>query len=72
MRVFTRRSGEPSRSIARALDRWIEQVVQHVDAWVSTHDVPSGAQWTKRLRNRSKRPTSASSVLLGISNRPGS
>lgn len=49
MRVFISWSGEPSRSIARVLDRWIESVVQHVDAWVSADDVRSGARWTEAV-----------------------
>lgn len=35
MRVFILWSGEPSRSIARRSNGWIESLVQHVDAWMS-------------------------------------
>jgi hypothetical protein len=43
MRVFISWSGEPSRSIARALDGWLESVVQHVDAWMSDEEI-----WQRR------------------------
>ena len=45
MRVFVSWSGEPSRSVARALDGWLESVVQHVDAWMSDDEISSGARW---------------------------
>ena len=35
MRVFILWSGEPSPSIARRSNGWIESLVQHVDAWMS-------------------------------------
>ena len=49
MKVFISWSGEPSRSIARALDSWLERVVQPVDAWISTHDIASGARWNEAI-----------------------
>jgi TIR domain len=42
-------SGEPSRSIARALDGWLESVVQHVDAWMSDADIGSGQRWNEAI-----------------------
>jgi hypothetical protein len=49
MRVFISWSGEPSRSIARALDGWLESVVQQVDAWMSEEDIGSGARWNDAI-----------------------
>jgi hypothetical protein len=49
VKVFISWSGEPSRSIARALDGWLESVVQHVDAWMSDADIGSGQRWNEAI-----------------------
>lgn len=49
MRVFISWSGEPSRSIARVLDDWLESVVQHVDAWMSDEEIRSGERWSNEI-----------------------
>jgi hypothetical protein len=50
VKVFISWSGEPSRSIARALDGWLESVVQHVDVWMSDEEIGSGQQWNEAIR----------------------
>jgi hypothetical protein len=47
MRVFISWSGQPSRSIARALDGWLESVVQAVDVWMSDEEIASGQRWSE-------------------------
>jgi TIR domain len=49
MRVFISWSGEPSRSISRALKVWLENVVQHVEAWMSDEDIESGRRWNEEV-----------------------
>jgi hypothetical protein len=49
VKVFISWSGEPSRSIARALDAWLESVVQHVDVWMSDEEITSGQRWNEAI-----------------------
>lgn len=49
MKVFISWSEEPSRSIARALDGWLESVVQHVDVWMSDEEIGSGQRWNEAI-----------------------
>jgi TIR domain len=45
VKVFISWSGEPSRSIARALTEWLRPVVQHIDPWMSDERIRSGTRW---------------------------
>jgi hypothetical protein len=45
VRIFISWSGEPSKSIARALTTWLEDIVQHVEPWMSVEDIRSGTRW---------------------------
>jgi hypothetical protein len=49
VKVFISWSSEPSRSIARALDGWLESVVQAVDVWMSDEEIGSGARWNDAI-----------------------
>jgi hypothetical protein len=49
MRVFISWSGEPSRSIAKALNGWLKLVVQHADTWVSDDEIKSGQRWSDQI-----------------------
>jgi hypothetical protein len=49
VKVFISWSGEPSRSIAKALTGWLQTVVQHVDAWMSDEEIGSGARWSDAI-----------------------
>jgi TIR domain len=49
MRVFISWSGEPSRSIAKALHDWLQGVVQRVEPWMSDDDIDGGARWNDAL-----------------------
>jgi hypothetical protein len=35
--------------IAKALDGWLESVVQHVDAWMSDEEIGSGQRWNEAI-----------------------
>jgi TIR domain len=49
VKVFISWSGEPSRSIARVLTKWLQSVVQQVDAWMSDEEIGSGARWSDAI-----------------------
>ncbi len=47
--VFISWSGEPSRSIARALGNWLRGVAQHVRTWVSDEVIETGRRWSEEI-----------------------
>lgn len=49
MKVFISWSGEPSRSIARALSEWLPTVAQHVEPWMSDEEIKSGTRWNDEV-----------------------
>jgi hypothetical protein len=49
VKVFLSWSGEPSRSVAKALHGWLGLVVQHVEPWMSDEEIKSGARWNETL-----------------------
>jgi hypothetical protein len=49
MKVFISWSGERSRAVASILKRWLPDVLQHVDTWMSEHDIDAGIRWSYRL-----------------------
>jgi len=49
MRVFIGWSGEPSRSIAKALHDWLQGAVQRVEPWMSDNNIDGGARWNDAL-----------------------
>jgi hypothetical protein len=46
MQLFISWSGKPSQQIAEALRGWIPQVLQHVQPFMSSHDIDKGERWT--------------------------
>ena len=51
MQVFLSWSGDRSRTVAEMLHRWLSQVIQAVDPWLSS-DIPRGARWLNELSDR--------------------
>jgi hypothetical protein len=49
VKAFISWSGEPSRSIARTLDGWLESVVRAVDVWMSDEEIGSGQRWNDAI-----------------------
>jgi hypothetical protein len=49
MKAFISWSGKLSHQVALELRRWIPTVVQAVDAWCSSEDIPKGAHWPSEL-----------------------
>jgi hypothetical protein len=51
MKVFISWSGEPSKTVARALRDWLPYVVPQCDPWVSDVDIAAGKRWGHELAN---------------------
>ncbi len=49
MKIFISWSGEFSRSVATILKKYLPTILQGVDAFVSAHDIESGARWASTL-----------------------
>lgn len=52
MDVFISWSGDKSRAIAEALRKWLKQVVNAVDPWMSLQDVNKGARWSSDVATK--------------------
>src|ERR1043166_6804369 len=49
MKVFVSWAGEPSKTVALALRRWLPDVLQDVDAWMSATDLDAGVRWGRHI-----------------------
>ena len=49
MKIFVSWSGERSRAVASALKKWLPDVIQSLDVWMSAHDIDAGAKWNTEL-----------------------
>ena len=49
MRIFISWSGGRSKYVALALRDWLPDVVQTIEPWLSSADLPSGARWAEVL-----------------------
>ncbi len=60
MRVFISWSGEPSKSVADAVAKFIERTVQTARPWISTREIRSGKRWQQEIG------TSLSEAQFGV------
>lgn len=51
MKVFLSWSGTRSKLVADALKRWLPDILQFIDTWVSEHDIDAGVRWSQQLTN---------------------
>jgi hypothetical protein len=49
MRVFISWSGDRAKYVAGELEKWLRQVVQHVEPWFSPEEIRSGEQWLAKI-----------------------
>lgn len=49
MKVFISWSGEKSNQLAEIMKKWIKQVIQSVEPFVSSQDLPKGTRWSSDI-----------------------
>jgi hypothetical protein len=49
MKIFISWSGSRSKAVANALKKWLPDVLQTLDVWMSAHDIDAGARWNTEL-----------------------
>ena len=49
MKIFIAWSGKLSHRLAKALHRWLPQVLPYVEPWISSEDINKGMAWTPEL-----------------------
>src|SRR6185437_15204816 len=54
MDVFISWSGNRSKSLAEALRKWLKEVINAVDPWLSVADIEKGARWRDCVASRLK------------------
>jgi TIR domain-containing protein len=50
VKVFISWSGEPSRTVGRALRKWLPDIIQSIHPWMSEQDLEAGARWNERVQ----------------------
>ena len=52
MKVFLSWSGPRSKALASYLDKWIPDVIQHAEPWMSATDIDAGARWNRSIEEK--------------------
>jgi hypothetical protein len=52
MKVFISWSGAKSRTVAESLRRWIPDIIQSVEPWMSGADIDAGARWSRNIEQQ--------------------
>jgi hypothetical protein len=59
MRVFLSWSGQHSRQVATALYKWLPEVIQRIEPWMSSEDIQAGERWMNQLNSELEKTNSA-------------
>ncbi|SRR5579862_2089609 len=54
MKIFISWSGDRSKQIAVALNKWIKMVLQATEPWISTNDIDGGSVWFNKITEQLK------------------
>lgn len=52
MKIFISWSGEQSRYIAEALHKWLPNVIQSINPWMSSEDIDAGERWSQNIAEK--------------------
>ena len=61
MRVFLSWSGRASKLVAEGLRDWLPNVIQAIEPWLSSEDIPLGVSWQSEISDRLQ--TSAAGII---------
>jgi TIR domain len=50
-KIFISWSGNESKHVAQALKKWIPDVVEGIEPWISTHDIKAGTRWVSEINH---------------------
>lgn len=52
MKIFISWSGERSKSVAKALRKWLPYMIQNLEPWMSSKDIAKGKRWDIEIANQ--------------------
>ena len=54
-KIFISWSGDVSKRVAQALDKWLPEVVEGIEPWISTQDISAGVRWGSEIARQLER-----------------